>query len=325
MCKTLHDLSKMVIAFFFNSKKTTFKFRINWKSMKSTILVCFITLAFLWPQSSFAQNKPKKPKTKSRYGNTDTNQWWIGVRGGVNFSNANPQKSYAVLSYTQNTTDGDNEKKYNAFTLPGLQFGFSVSYEFLTGLSVNLIPLYSSYRFSYDNSFRWYHSDNQDKRVETSYNIETRLQYIELPLTFKYELTRGSFKPYIQAGGYYSFLADAIKKVSSTEIDQASGSDSEINVTTLSVGINDRTKKANYGIIGGAGFTYNIGNARFGLEVNYLHGLQNLDNGAMKYVDNQLVTGAYDVPDDYTLNSLEISMQVIIPLKFITSKDYIPL
>lgn len=293
--------------------------------MKSTILVCFVTFMFLLPSSVFAQNKQKKPPVKTRTGNTDTNQWWIGVRGGVNFSNVDSQKSYTVFSYTQSASDGDNEKKYNSFTLPGLQFGFSVSYEFLTGLSANLLPLYSSYRFSYDNSFRWYHSEDQEIRVETRYNVETRLQYIELPLTFKYELSRGSFKPYIQAGGYYSFLTDAIKKVNTTGIDQASGSDSEINVTELSVGIDDRIKKSNYGIIGGAGFTYNVGNARLGLEVNYHYGLQNLDNGSMKYVDSQLVTGAYDVPDDYTLNNLEITMQVIIPLKFITSKDYVPL
>ena len=92
-----------------------------------------------------------------------------------------------------------------------------------------------------------------------------------------------------------------------------------------SVGIEDRIKKANYGIIGGIGFTYNVGNARIGLEVNYHYGLQNLDNGELKYVDNQLISGTYDVPDDYSLDNLELSLQVIIPLKFITSKDYVPL
>ena len=293
--------------------------------MKKTLLACLILLAILWPPSSYAQSKQKKTKPKAQTGYSDGNQWWIGIRGSVNFSSATLQKSYSVFSYTQDFTEGDNEKKYNSFTLPGLQFGFSIAYEFLTGLSINVLPSYASYRFSYDNSFRWYHSEDPDKRVSTSYNIETRLQYIEIPVTFKYELMRGPFKPYIQAGGYYSFLTDAIKNVKTTSIDQASGSDSEINVTELSVGIEDRIKNTNYGVMGGVGFTYNVGNARIGLEVNYHYGLQNLDNGGMKYIDNQLVTGTYDVPDDYSLNNLEISMQVIIPLKFITSKDYVPL
>lgn len=293
--------------------------------MKKTALVGVLILAFLWTAPSLAQGNQIKRKSKTVTGNSDINQWWIGVRGGVNFSNATVQKSYSVYSYIQDATIGDNEKKYNAFTLPGLQFGFSVSFEFIRGLSINVLPSYSSYRFSYDNSFRWYDSEAQSKRVTTSYSIETRLQYIDLPLTVKYELSRSSFKPYIQAGGYYSLLTDAIKKVNTTGIDQASGSDAEINVTELSVGIEDRTKKGNYGIIGGVGFTYNMGNARVGLEINYRYGLQNLDHGEMKYVDSQLVTGTYDVPDDYSLNNIELLMQVIIPLKFITSKDYVPL
>jgi hypothetical protein len=93
----------------------------------------------------------------------------------------------------------------------------------------------------------------------------------------------------------------------------------------LSVGINDRTKKGNYGLIGGVGFTYNLGNARVGLEINYMYGLQNIDNGEMKFADSQLVTGAYDVPDDYSMDNIGVSLQIIIPLKFITSKDYVPL
>ena len=292
--------------------------------MKFRLLTVVLLLALLSSISGYSQGKSNKRKP-IKTGNSDINQWWIGVRGGTNFSHAKVENSYSVFSFTQGVTDGDNEKKYNAFSLPGLQFGFSVSYEFITGLSVNVLPAYSSYRFSYSNSFRWYDLENPDNQVSTSYNIETRLQYIDLPLTFKYELSRGSFKPYIQVGGYYSFLTDAIKKAETTGIDQASGSDTEINISDLSVGINDRIKKANYGILGGVGFTYNLGNARFGLEVNYQYGLQNLDNGEFKYEDSQLVSGIYDVPDDYSLDNLSLIMQVIIPLKFITSKDYVPL
>lgn len=292
--------------------------------MKYSARVVLMVISLMCPILVFSQGKSNKRKPV-KTGNTDINQWWIGVRGGVNFSSVTSQQSYSVFSFTNDFTEGNNEKTYQAFSLPGLQFGFSVSYEFLTGLSVNVLPAYTSYRYSYDNSFRWYDAENQNNNVTTSYNIETRLQYISLPLTFKYELSRGPFKPYVQVGGYYNYLTDAIKKVKITGVDQASGSDQEINVTNLSVGIDDRIKKWNYGMLAGAGFTYNVGNARLGLEINYHYGLQNLDNGGMKYVDNQLITGTYDVQDDFSLNNLEVSMQVIIPLKFITSKDYVPL
>lgn len=286
----------------------------------TVVLICLVFVSI----ESFSQSKSnRKPNIKA--GNSDSNQWWVGVRGGINLSSSSSQQSYSVFSYTQNATTGFDTKEYHSFNLPGLQFGFSVSYEFMQGLSANILPSYASYRFSYENSFRWYDTENSTKSVTTGYNIVTRLQYIDLPLTFKYEFTRSAFKPYIHVGAFYAFLTDAIKKVETTGIDIASGSDSEINVTELSVGIEDRTKKANYGLIGGLGFTYNVGNARLGLEANYRYGMQNLDNGEFKYTDSQLITGAYDVPDDYSLNSIEISMQVIIPLKFITSKDYVPL
>ncbi len=293
--------------------------------MKNILISCLLVLMYLMAVPSIAQQKKSRGKSRSQAGNTDVNQWWIGVRGGTNLSNANPQSSYSIFSYTSSITEGTNEKSYQAFNLPGLQFGFSVSYEFIRGLSITTFPSYSSYRFEYGNSFRWNDLENPNKQVSTSYKIQTRLQYIDLPLSIKYEFLRGAFKPYIQVGGYYSFLTDALKKVKITGIDQASGADSEINVTELSVGTDDRTQKANFGILGGIGFTQNFGNARIGLEINYHYGLQNLDNGGAKYDDNQLITGTYDVPDDYYLNSLSITMQVIIPLKFITSKDYVPL
>jgi len=293
--------------------------------MKKTIITCVLLLMYLWAIPLIAQPKKSRVKSRSQTGNTDVNQWWIGVRGGTNLSNAIPQTSYSVFSYTSIMPEGTNEKSYEAFNLPGLQFGFSVSYEFIRGLSIHTFPSYSSFRFEYGNDFRWRDLENPEKQVSTSYKMQTRLQYIDLPLSIKYEFLRGAFKPYIQAGGYYSFLTDALKKVKITGIDQASGSGSEINVTELSAGTEDRTQKTNFGILGGIGFTQNFGNARIGLEINYCYGLQNLDNSQMKFTDNQLLTGTYDVPDDYYLNSLSISMQVIIPLKFITSKDYVPL
>lgn len=294
--------------------------------MKLTIIGLIFFLMHLWmPYPTIAQPRKNNPKPGLKTGNTDTNQWWIGVRGGTNLSTAIPETSYSVFSYLQPATFGDDSKTYNSFNLPGLQFGFSISWEFIKGLSVNLLPSFTSYRFEYENSFRWYDAENASNQVLTYFTVETRLQYVELPLTVKYELMHGPFKPYIQAGGYYGILTDAIKNINTTNIDEASGSDSEIDVSELSVGIEDRTKKANYGIMGGIGFTQNLGNARVGLEINYQYGLQNLDNGGLKFNDSQLITGAYDVSDDYLLNNLTVSMMVIIPLKFITSKDYVPL
>jgi hypothetical protein len=291
--------------------------------IRSLLLVLIVTLIFPFSVSGQSKAPGRKPLAKS---SADVGaQWWIGIRAGVNLNSASVSKSYSVFSYPVDVPEGDNEKKYDAFSAPALEFGFSVSYEFMRGLSVNLLPVYASNRLSYTNTFSWSEETEPDNLVQVSYDIATRLQYVQFPLTVKYELTQSKFKPYVQVGGYYGLLTDAIKKVKTANLDRASGADEEKNVTELSVGIDDRIRKNNYGVQGGVGFTWNLGNARFGLEANYQYGLQNLDKSANKYYDNQLLTGVYDVPDDYSLNTIEILLQAIIPLKFITSKEYVPL
>ena len=290
---------------------------------RSILLAIFVIL--LIPSIIFGQPKQSGRKQAPKSGAADGTQWWIGLRAGINLNSANVLKSYSVFSYPVEFPDTDNKKNYESFNKPALEFGFSVAYEFIRGLSLNLLPVYSSNRLSYSNSFSWMDAIDPDKIVQISYDIETRLQYVQFPLTVKYELMQSKFKPYVQVGGYYGILTDALKKVNTTGQDRASGADNEINITELSVGIDERVRKNNYGFLGGIGFTWNLGNARFGLEANYLYGLQNLDNTALKFHDNQLLTGVYDVPDDYRLNTVEILLQAIIPLKFITSKEYVPL
>ncbi len=292
------------------------------------ILPSIIIMVFLWPltQPSIAQgvrNKRKMPVAKT--GNTETSQWWLAVKGGTNFTAVMPTDDYSVFSYVSQPSGNDNQKQYKNFTKPGLQFGFIISFEFYRSLSANFAPSYMYMGYEYDNNYRWYSQENASKNVSLNYNFETKLQYIDLPVYFKYELLKGKLKPYIQVGGFYDYLVDAIQNTKISNIDQASGAESEVNITGLSAGLNDHFIQSNLGIIGGAGLTYNLGNARFGLEVNYRYGLNNIVNVQNRFDDSQQVTGAFDVQDDLSLRNLEISLVCFIPLKFITSKDYIPL
>ena len=293
--------------------------------MNKHVMACLLCLSILIAHTVSGQVRRSKKRTSGTTSQQIGSQWWIGVRGGTNFSKAMSSRQYSVFSFTSNQNTSNQDKEYSSYNLPGLQFGFSAGFEFLRGFSVNILPTYSSNRFDYSSSYQWSDVESANKKVQTNYRIETRLQFVQIPMTFKYELTNGRLKPYIQAGGYFGLLTDAIKKVDITSVDQASGASTEIVVSELAEGIESRTQQHNYGILGGGGFTYNLGNARIGLEINYQHGLQNLDNGQMKYTDNQLVSGIYDVPDDYSLNSVDISLQIIMPLKFITSRDYVPL
>jgi hypothetical protein len=284
-------------------------------------LCCFVLSTTVLPDALAQGMRKRKPKS----GSAETTQWWVGIKGGGNLTKAEPTASYSVFSFIHSPSPGQNEKMYEAFSKTGLQFGFMVGFEFMPSLSVNFNPGYAAYQYEYSNSHRWFSGETASKNVLQQYRFSTRLQYVDLPLTFKYELATGKLKPFVQAGAYYNTLVNATLNTEVINTDRASGSEIEIEAAQLSTGITDRLIRTNWGLLGGAGFTYNIGNARFGVEVNYRHGMNNIVNANDRYVDNQQISGLYDVQDDIQLRNIEFNLLCIIPLKFITSKDYVPL
>ena len=216
-----------------------------------------------------AQAKRGKRRPNSAAG-TETTQWWIGFKAGTNFSSATPGDQYDFFSFVTEPQNYEG-KQYEGFSRSGSQFGFIISFEFLPGLSANFMPAYCTYNYRYSNTYSWISTEEADKSLTKTYTINNQLQYVDLPLTFKYELTKTKLKPYIQAGGFYGIRTNAIKEADITAIDQASGGEQnlQVDVDKVSNNADDYFVKNNYGFLAGGGFTYNIGNARLGLEVNY--------------------------------------------------------
>lgn len=287
--------------------------------------VVLVLLLLLVTVHSLSAQSRRKRRPNSAAG-TETTQWWIGFKAGTNFSKAAAEESYEFFSFTQEPQNYKG-KQYEGFSTPGTQFGFIVSYEFMQGLSVNIMPSYVTYNYVYSNEYGWYSDTVADKSIEQKYTITNELQYVDIPLTFKYELTRTKLKPYVQIGGFYGVLTNAIKTADITSVDQASGGvqNQQVEVSSVSNDAKDDYLSNNYGLLAGGGFTYNVGNARVGLEVNYRLGMNTITNTNNRYNDDYLLTGLYDVMDDVKMDNLEISVNLYIPLKFITSKDYRPL
>lgn len=285
---------------------------------KLTFVLLLLCLHF-----SYAQYNQKRRPAKSS--GTQSSQWWIGIKAGTNFTDPQASGDFETFSFTADPSAGNAEKTYDQFRLPGYQFGFIVGFEFLRGLSVQVQPAFSGYGYSYSINYYWASLEDQSKNVSVTYEHENHLQYLELPLSVKYELQRGKTKPYIHGGAYISSLLNATKKVTETITDNATGGNSIYDENKYAGQIEDFYLKSNWGFLAGVGVTQNVGNARFGLEVNYKMGMKNVTNSASRYRDNQFVSGVFDVQDDIQLNHLEISVSVVMPLKFITSKDYVPL
>ena len=287
--------------------------------MKTQLIILLLLSANL----CFGQYKAKKKPSGSNA--VQSTQWWIGIKAGTNVTNPNPSGNFGTFSYTDTPSLGNGEKNYAQYNLPGYQFGFIVDFEFFKGLSARIQPAFSSFQYSYSVDFLWASQENANKNVALNYVHTNQLQYLDLPLTFKYQLASGKTKPYIQAGAYLSSLLNATKKVEEEITDNATGGNTIFDKNEYAGQIKDYYVKSNWGLVFGAGVTQNLGNARFGLEVNYRKGMKNISNSSSRYLDNQFLSGVFDAQDDIKLDVIEISLSVVMPLKFITSKDYVPL
>ncbi len=282
-----------------------------------------IIILLLATHFSFGQYKTKKrPSGSSAIQST---QWWIGIKAGTNLTKPIPSGNFGTFSFTDTPTSGNAEKQYEQFNLPGYQFGFLVGFEFLPGLSAKLEPVFSTYKYSYSVSYLWASQESGTKNVALEYEHTNQLQYLELPLVFKYQLVSGKTKPFVQAGAFASTLLNATKKVTEEITDNATGGNTISDKNEYAGQIDDFYVKNNWGLLFGIGVTQNLGNARFGLVANYRLGMKNISNSSSRYLDNQFLSGVFDAQDDIKLDAIEISLQVVMPLKFITSKDYVPL
>ena len=143
-------------------------------------------------------------------------------------------------------------------------------------------------------------------------------EYLTLPGYIRYDLLSGKFRPYIQAGFYYSRLIDARKTLATSGSDMASGGSGPFTTEEVTFGADDLFIKTNIGWAAGAGVHYDIWNVRLSLNILYRSGINNITNGGNRYSENPL-TGTGDAMDDISLRNIDINLGCVFPLRFISS------
>lgn len=262
-----------------------------------------------------------KSKNRKSSSSLPSSQWWIGVGGGLNLTSMQVLERYHVLTPTAGELP---EKEYSHFNAMGNQFNLMVSYSF-GNLSVLIQPGIHQYKFKYDNRFEWQSTENPDNNIFIDNEHSHSLNYLNLPFKFRYAFSFSSvFVPFIQGGGYYALLAKGDKSIESSGVDNASGSSNQLPLDSQADEITDLFYKSNYGLTAGAGFMLPIGDGMAVFEINYDRGFRNIVNPETRYTVDKFVTGAYDVPDDMVMSNISANFTFAIPLKFITSKDFVP-
>jgi len=287
--------------------------------MKRCYLIIIVLLTA--GQLTFGQDKKKKSRVTINKQNRENNkflekQWWLGIKGGVNLAKVNVEKVYNIVAPT-NYEISTIEKKYKSFKQMGSQVAFEATFNF-RNLSLSFQPTYQHSRFIYTNSYTWTDSEDAANQLVMNYEQEQSIDHLILPLIVKYEITGNKLRPYVQAGIYSALLLSANKSVTIEGTDYAAGGKNEFSDEPIIVGARDLFAKSHWGLMGGIGTYYNVGNVRFNLDVQYKYGMSNITSVSNRYSNDRL-SGVGEAMDDLTLDNLSFSLGCLFPLRFLES------
>lgn len=254
----------------------------------------------------FNKNKEKEVFLKK--------QWFLGFKAGINYSSADVIKEYSALSPV-NYDISETRKDYDVYRDAGAQATLEATFYF-TGLSLSFQPTFRHVAIGYSNSYSWVDEEIPTNALTLHYNQQQNLDYFDFPLLAKYEKMFNKFSPYVQAGIYSSVRLNATKSVAINGTDYASGGVNQFENEPIIVGAKNLYAKNHWGLLGGIGVYYNLGNVRLNFDVQYKKGMSNISSTKNRYSNNQL-SGVGDTLDDMRLNSVMISLGSIFPLRFL--------
>ena len=282
------------------------------------ILLCLIIVV-----GAFGQEKKRKPSAynKQKQNTEDEKflekQWWLGFKAGANLSKANVDKTYSIIAPT-NYEASTIGKQYDNYSLLGSQATLEVSFYFKRFL-LSFQPTYQHSRFSYSNSFEWSSTEVSSNHVQLTFDQEQKLDHAILPLIIKYDVYGNRLRPYVQIGIYSAILLNATKSVTATGVDNAAGGENQFATETINVGATDLFAKYHWGLLGGVGLNYNLGNnVRLNFDVIYKMGMSNISSTDNRYGSDRLA-GVGDAMDDLTLDNIAVSIGCLFPMRFLSS------
>ena len=290
-------------------------------------LFTFIFCVFLLfsADGSYAQKKAKKryySGTELRGGGQKSTsflnqQWYLGLIFGVNLTGPIPETRYSTFSPIDENVEAMH-KQYESYNRIGIQAGLEFTYIYRM-LNISLQPNFRRQSFSYMNHYEWVDDNNPDNTLELYYKQDHNLDYLEVPLIVKISFLQGNIKPYIGIGGYYGWLVNANKSIAVNGIDKASGSSNPFDKESLSVGATSLFVNYNAGVLGAIGLSYDPGNIRLIMDIQYRYGLTNIANTSNRFTDNRLA-GMGDALDDLTLNNIAVNIGILFPLRFLSNE-----
>lgn len=265
-------------------------------------------------------NKTKMRMKGNQGGEFSGTQWWIGLKGGVNFGRAMGGEKFSVYQSVANPSSEDFDKDYQGLLGIGYQFGAVLSYNFYKWVSLVFAPDYNASKSAYKNRYRW---ESPASNVTLNQTHTYTHYYVYIPLMVRLDVMRTRFRPYVQGGIGYAIRTASQKKTLFESTDASTGGSNVVTNDFPQTGVNALFITSMVYVPLGVGVNYEVGNSRLGLEVGYRLGLTNVTNRKERYSDERNISTG-DVPDDMRLQQLEINASITFPMKFLRTGLFKP-
>lgn len=241
-------------------------------------------------------------------------QFWLGLKMGANYTQAFPETRVTGFSPINYSADS-LEKSYDDFTLPGAHMGLEMNF-YHKGFSISFQPAYKRSRYAYSSVLEW-QGESSGNRFETTYDVEQRLDLIELPLMLKYDIIRrGKIRPFVMAGGFHSLIASAQKEVKITQTDYSSGNPLQSEGGTSTIGVKEAFQSFS-GVAGGVGMNLDYWNIRTVFEVSYK---RSLTAASKPNIRQNEFASLGETNDEVLLRDISISLSFVFPFRFIDTQ-----
>lgn len=262
---------------------------------------------------TYAQ-RPGKPALRNSFGGS---QWYVGVEAGPNFTRVRPQTPFH--EYYRIAEMLDHKAYQPRWTNSGQQVGIQTVYRPARQLSISLSALYKTSRYGYQQQFVWEEPDMVDQRISINYHHTVQLTYLEFPLTVRYHLfSTGKIRLFLSGGGYYGRLLQASKQMTESGEDWASGGQTAYVNPTSATLVKDMFDASHRGYLWGGGIVYQPGTLTLTLELMQQQSLHSIPNPVQRYQAARNLPGFGNVQDDLSLSTLQASVALLFPLKFLT-------
>ncbi|PTB96885.1 hypothetical protein C9994_05330 [Marivirga lumbricoides] len=286
------------------------------------LLVCLFLLIFsvgVKAQSTF--DKLNKNPFKQT-------QWYVGLRGGANYTIVSPINRFGIIKPTDNANQELYEKKYQTVENIGAIYGLTAMFQFEQKFVVGTNFSVGQIRFSYDQEL-------PGEANSITFSHQQNFQYLDVPIFFRYMIrptinrfwNRSSRKPevpgiipFVQAGINFSVLLDAEKTVTQN-IRQG---EIEAEGFSFTENVNELLNPVTAGIFVGGGFRFRLGNVYLTTEANFRQGFSNVTDTDRRFANKNLVNNAYDVFDDKSFQTFEFVVGILVPIKYLSRREFIP-